>query len=160
MTEADPYRSPETAHSALEIPADYSQLANAGKGRRFLTFVVDYLGQTLLTMLAVIPFVIVAPSLGDSIEAMSKVQEMLFGIAAMLLYYIAFEGLWGRTPGKWICGTRVIDERGGKPRFGQVLGRTFARLIPFEPFSLLVSARDDLRGWHDELPKTRVVTTR
>jgi uncharacterized RDD family membrane protein YckC len=54
-----------------------------------------------------------------------------------------------------IFGTMVVSEKGGAASFGQILGRTFSRFIPFEPFSLLFSK--DSCGWHDTLPKTRVV---
>ena len=81
------------------------------------------------------------------------------GIAAMLLYYIPMESIFGFTIGKLVTGTRVVTEDGGKPRWGQIVGRTFARFIPFEPFSLLFSS-EERRGWHDSLPKLYVVRKR
>ena len=47
------------------------------------------------------------------------------------------------------------DENGTKPRFGQVIGRTLCRFVPFEAFSFFGE-----RGWHDKIPKTRVVMAR
>jgi hypothetical protein len=41
-------------------------------------------------------------------------------------------------------------------RFSQILGRTFSRFVPFEPFSFLGSGH----GWHDRWSDTRVVRTR
>lgn len=73
----------------------------------------------------------------------------------MMLYYIFFEGLWTRTPGKFVFGTIVVNEQGGRPSIGQIVGRTFSRFIPFEAFSCLGE-----RGWHDSIPKTLVVMTR
>ena len=69
-------------------------------------------------------------------------------------YYVLFEALTGRTPAKYITGTRVVNMMGGKPSFGQILGRSAARFIPLEPFSFFGSSR---RGWHDSLSHTRVV---
>ena len=155
----DPYRAPTSATVDIGT-AEPVVLVAAGKGRRLLTFLIDYLGQLVLTMLAVIPLIIVMPDLGPAIEGMNKFQEILLGLVGLVVYYSFFEGIWGRTPGKWICGTRVVDESGRRASFGQVLGRTFSRMIPFEAFSLLFAADDDPRGWHDSLPKTRVVKTR
>ena len=75
----------------------------------------------------------------------------------MTAYYCFFEGIFARSPGKWICGTRVVDLEGNRPSFLQVIGRSLARFIPFEAFSFLGSRGI---GWHDSLSSTRVVRTR
>ena len=49
------------------------------------------------------------------------------GLAA--LYYIALEGIWGRTVGKWITGIRVVTDTGSKAGFGRIIGRTLLRPI-------------------------------
>lgn len=72
------------------------------------------------------------------------------------LYYLFFEGIWGRTLGKWITKTKVVRTDGEKPKFIQILGRSFARWIPFEAFSFLVS--NNPVGWHDRLSGTLVVS--
>ena len=41
----------------------------------------------------------------------------------------------------------------GRPTYGQILGRTFSRFVPFEAFSFLPSPV----GWHDRWSGTRVV---
>lgn len=70
-------------------------------------------------------------------------------------HYVLFEAIFGRTPGKLITGTRTRVVT-AKPGFGQIIGRRFARLVPFEPFSFLVSSG----GWHDRWSGTRVVRVR
>ena len=149
----DPYRAPET--NLRESGAELA-LTNAGKGRRFLTYVVDYVG--LMLMVFVTGVVLALAGAADWLVNLGTGGEYLFGIGAMIVYYLLFEGLFARTPGKLVCGTRVVDEHGGPPSFGQVLGRTFSRFIPFEPFSLLFGSEG--KGWHDTLAKTRVVLTR
>jgi uncharacterized RDD family membrane protein YckC len=79
----------------------------------------------------------------------------LFSLSTLVGYYLFFEALFGRTPAKWLTGTRVVDVSGARPRFTQILGRTFARYVPFEPFSLL-GTRNPV-GWHDRWSHTRVV---
>jgi len=59
-------------------------------------------------------------------------------------YYFFSEALLGRTPAKLITRTHVITLTGGKPGFTRVLGRTLARLVPFEPFLFLFGDS----GWH------------
>ena len=81
--------------------------------------------------------------------------SFLLAIALFLAYYIVFEGLWARTPAKFILGTVVIMEDGSKPPFGKIVVRTLCRFIPFEPFSFFGE-----RGWHDSISDTRVVSTR
>lgn len=50
-----------------------------------------------------------------------------------LAYFIVPELLWGRTLGKLLTGTVVVNERGGRPGIGQVLIRTVFRLIEVNP---------------------------
>ena len=46
---------------------------------------------------------------------------------------------------------------GRTPRFPQILGRSLARLIPFEAFSFFGALGV---GWHDSFSNTRVIRTR
>ncbi|TZF89760.1 RDD family protein [Lysobacter lacus] len=52
----------------------------------------------------------------------------------------------GRTPGKFIFGTCVVNTDGYAPSLGQAVGRTLCRMIPCEPFSVLF-ARDSERAY-------------
>lgn len=85
-------------------------------------------------------------------------DSIWFSVLAFLLYplyYVFFEGIWQSTPGKWITKTKVTRIDGTKPRFLQILGRTFSRYIPFDNFSFLFN--NTPRGWHDRISKTLVV---
>ena len=77
----------------------------------------------------------------------------------VVAYYVVLEGLTGMTLGKMVMGTKVVNESGASPSFGQILGRSFCRLIPFEVFSFLGNKGFPI-GWHDSIPKTRVIKTR
>jgi uncharacterized RDD family membrane protein YckC len=88
------------------------------------------------------------------IENMSPLTDVILSTFLFLLYYFAQEALFGRTIGKLITGTVVINASGGRPSTGQVLGRTLARVIPFEALSALGTPPTP---WHDSLSKTRVV---
>lgn len=71
-----------------------------------------------------------------------------------MLYYLIFEVFFGRTIGKFITGSIVVNENGLKPGFGIICLRTLYRLIPFDPLSFLTMSG---RIWHDSLSKTYVV---
>ena len=91
---------------------------------------------------------------GTEDEAAVMLLAILSYAIAFLGYYIVMESVWQRTIGKFLFGTKVVAMDGGKPSFGQVVGRSFARYIPFEALSFLAS---NPQGWHDSLPKTLVV---
>jgi uncharacterized RDD family membrane protein YckC len=62
--------------------------------------------------------------------------------------------LFGRSFGKLITGTVVVNKNGLRPTFESILIRTFCRLIPFDGLSFLGKSG---RIWHDSLSKTYVV---
>jgi uncharacterized RDD family membrane protein YckC len=90
---------------------------------------------------------------------LEMIQEfpMLFGVIMYFIYFAGMEIVFGRTIGKLLTGTRVVNNSGEKPAVGQILGRTLSRFIPFEPFSFL---GNEGRGWHDSLSNTYVVKSR
>ncbi len=161
MDEHNPYHAP-AARIAETMPDEALPIEPAGRWRRLFNLLIDYVGHSIFSIVLSIPYVLyVYLEGGDAAVARLEEPDLLrdyaIGLAAMLAYYILMEGFFGFTLGKLITGTRVVTEAGGKPGWGQVVGRTFARLIPFEPFSLLFSSDRQLRGWHDSLPKTYVV---
>ena len=115
----------------------------ASSGQRLIHYIVD---AVFIILVAVILIVVV----GEAIAPYA-------GFLGFVLYYLALEWLLGMTVAKLITRTRVVSENGRRPSFFQVLGRTACRLIPFEPFSFLGG---DAIGWHDKLPRTRVISTR
>lgn len=149
-TEYNPYSVPT---SAIADPVDTQPLEAASEGRRFGTFLIDYVCFVVLSMAIGVLTVLLFGREGG--EALRKVPGILLGSIDMLVFYSFFEGIWGRTPGKFILGTVVVNAAGGQPTFGQVLGRTLSRFIPFDAFSFFGE-----EGWHDSIPKTRVVLTR
>lgn len=150
----DPYRAP--ASTLADPAAELVELRPAGKWRRLGTNLVDTVCFYVLSMVAgVVLFVIYGEQ-----QALAMLEGWRANVISLLVfsaYYVFFEALVGRTPGKFACGTQVVDAKGGPPRLGQVIGRTLARLVPFEPFSLLFSSDPNITGWHDRWPRTRVV---
>lgn len=77
----------------------------------------------------------------------------VFFYSTVFVYYTIFEGLFSRTPGKWISFTRVRDTKGGRPAFYRVLLRSLLRLTLIDMFFMPFFDRP----LHDQLTKTRVV---
>lgn len=139
----NPYAAPqvdELHHPTFEAEP---QLSDATQGARLGNFFLD----SIFRQAAAFGPVLLAGS-------HSPVLNVVLILLGLFGYYAIFESLTGRTPAKYLTRTRVVDMTGGKPSLGQILTRSAARFIPFEPFSFLGSSH---RGWHDTLSRTRVV---
>lgn len=117
---------------------------------RLMNFIVDVIvtslaGGFILFLLS--PDTSKQPPLGLNLMVTGTVQ---------FLYYWAFESALGRTPGKFITGTKVVMEDGSEPRAGAIAIRTLVRFIPLEPLSYFQYGKEDV-WWHDMWSKTRVV---
>ncbi|NEW80971.1 MAG: tetratricopeptide repeat protein [Mariniphaga sp.] len=78
----------------------------------------------------------------------------LVGPILLFIVYFSQELIFGKTLGKHITGTRVVNNLGIKPTVWQLVIRTASRLIPFEAFTFL---SNDKRGFHDTFSNTYVI---
>lgn len=127
----------------------------AQKKLRLANFVFDWFFALIFTFLAAVFLSFIG--FGAWLDNIGKFEERLVGIALYVLYYLTFEAAFGWTFAKLITKTRVVDASGAKPKFIKVLGRSLARIVPFEPFSFL---GENPVGWHDKWSGTRVVSLR
>ena len=127
----------------------------ASKWLRLLNLLIDYIAFWVLGL--VVGMVIIYVFGMENAHWLEGGSGFAIGILVPLAYYILVEGATGRTLGKLVTGTRVVNAAGGTPSFKQILGRSLARFIPFEAFSFL---GDDGRGWHDSIPDTYVIRCR
>ena len=74
-----------------------------------------------------------------------------FFVAFYCLSEIIFKG---RTIGKFITGTKAINEDGTEPDPKTYFLRSLCRVVPFEPFSAFGSPS---RPWHDKWTHTIVI---
>ena len=139
-----PYEATQTVLGEQNYKAE-----PASKWLRLLNLLIDYIAFWVLGL--VVGMVIIY------VFGMENAHWLEGGILVPLAYYILVEGATGRTLGKLVTGTRVVNAAGGTPSFKQILGRSLARFIPFEAFSFL---GDDGRGWHDSIPDTYVIRCR
>lgn len=168
MSESNPYAVPQSLEAyATPEPGFRDGLQLASQGQRFVNLIVDNILVQLLAggagFVVGASFALMRASAGQQVsEAEADSLELfgiLLGIGVALVYFVAMELTLSRTVGKLVSGTRVVNVNGGRPSFGQVLGRTFARYIPFDAFSFLFGKGFPV-GWHDSLSGTRVVKAR
>lgn len=151
----NPYQAPQSPQPLETAPAPVS-FVPVGAGIRFANYLIDMIFSQVVLAFGfglVLGIISVRTGHPEYIDNFATLGAILM----ILLYYIICEGLFGRTLGKLITGTKVVDSFGHKPGWGKILGRTFARLIPFEALSFFSS---DARGWHDSLSGTFVTRTR
>jgi uncharacterized RDD family membrane protein YckC len=77
----------------------------------------------------------------------------IFFAITLLIYYIFFESIFARTPGKWLSFSKVVNKKGIKPRFFQILLRSIVRLTIIDCF--FIPFLD--KTLHDYVSKTEVV---
>ena len=80
-------------------------------------------------------------------------QFNFIGYFMILIYYTLLESTMGRTLGKFATNSYVIDEYARQPSFSTIFLRSLCRWIPFFAFSCL-----SVRGWHDKITRTYVVS--
>jgi uncharacterized RDD family membrane protein YckC len=94
--------------------------------KRWLGAWIDFIVLALLLFLPAMVFKALAPT----------AAVMVLGFALALLYFPIAEGMWGRSAGKLITGTIVVDDKGRPPGVGKAAIRTLLRLVEVNPFLL------------------------
>jgi uncharacterized RDD family membrane protein YckC len=156
---ANPYAAPQSLPAAAGAGASRKKrLISARRRLRFANLIID---QFMLVVIAfAIWFVCVMASeefgYRSGLEFLQRVPPVLAEILVTFGYYVILEATTSRTVGKFITGTIVVNDDGGKPTFGQIFGRSAARWIPLEAFSFFSQERT---GVHDRLANTYVIKT-
>lgn len=95
----------------------------------------------------------------DGYSDTSVMEELMLQVVSIFIsifYYACTEYFMnGKSIGKLVTKTRVIRRSGGELTFLRCIGRSAARLIPFEAFSIFFN--DNNIMWHDSLSDTMVV---
>jgi uncharacterized RDD family membrane protein YckC len=144
----------EPPSSSLEDSRYDDDFKLASTGQRFLNFIIDTIFYYLLAFASGIII-----GLLEMWYILEGFGGTVFSIGLMVFYYLFTEAIWGRSLAKLITRTKVISQNNEKITFGQALGRSLVRLVPFEPFSFL-GGNGTPRGWHDSWSKTKVVSVR
>ncbi|MBS1605368.1 MAG: RDD family protein [Bacteroidetes bacterium] len=120
-------------------------LVPANSGRRFLNRLIDL--TVFIGILALLVYL--APGF-------AAILVVPFGAGITYALYIGLmeTALKGKTIGKYITGTRAVQESGAPINAGNAFGRAFSQIVPFEPFSAFGSP---CNPWHDRWTHTTVV---
>jgi len=117
---------------------------------RFVHFIVDTISLVIFTM-------ILASLLGLFInptdQSLMSLMSYLMLASGFLGYYVFMETKFQKTIGKFLTKTKVVNKNGTKPELGDIVRRTFCRLIPFDRISFLFTPN----GFHDRLSDTTVI---
>jgi uncharacterized RDD family membrane protein YckC len=132
-----------------------SRLDLARQGVRAINMIVDMISFFILWLLFSLGLMLLGfnQTYVDEKGEQIPLIPMIIIVPTFWGYYILSEFLFQRTLGKLLTKTKVVAKTGAKPTFGQILGRTLSRSIPFEYLSFLVS----VNGIHDRLSGTRVI---
>lgn len=123
----------------------------AGHGTRFINRMTDVIVMLFIVISNLNTF---AFFFRGSFNPKGYWELYLTELFFLIVYYLLLEGIFNTSAGKCATNTVIVNENGERPSFGQILGRTFARLIPLDALSFLGAGA---RGWHDTLSKTYVV---
>jgi hypothetical protein len=112
---------------------------------RFIHFIVDTIVWFLIV--AILTF-----SLNVKDDFQMLLGYLIF-FASYIAYYVFMETKYQKTVGKFITKTKVVKTNGTKPELGDIVRRTFCRLIPFDRISFLFTQN----GFHDRLSDTTII---
>jgi len=162
MQSDNPYASPASIEPS-PLPTDPSQpFPLATQGRRLSNLILDNIIMQVVAMAVALVFGVIMGLLqassdvpfSDTMQTWIEVASLIVNLLVAVGYYAFTEALFQRSPAKFITKTLVVRPDGSRPSTAQIIGRSFARLIPFEAFSFLGTPPV---GWHDSLSKTRVI---
>ncbi len=121
-----------------------------GSGTRFINFLIDLI---IWLVLAFVISLIIGLFAGPIDQEILSLFGYILILGTFIAYYAIMEILFQKTVGKFLTKTKVVKLNGEKPENGDIITRTFCRLIPFDRLSFLFVKN----GIHDFLSKTKVV---
>ena len=117
---------------------------------RFIHFIVDTIAFVILTM--IFAFVL-GLFINPTDQSLITLMGYLMLAAGFFGYYVFMETKFQKTIGKFITKTKVVNKNGTRPEVGDIVRRTFCRLIPFDRVSFLFTPN----GFHDRLSDTTII---
>lgn len=116
-------------------------ITDINKGTRALNYLIDVIAISFISQIIIV-------------SRDNYINPTVFFLVIYFFYYLLFESFSGRTLGKIITGSKVVDKNNCKPNFLQILVRTTCRLSPFDWLSY---AFGNAQGSHDALSRTKLV---
>ncbi len=119
-------------------------------GIRFLNFLIDFI---VIMILALIIGFIIGLFVHPTDQELIQIIGYILILGTFIGYYAIMEIKFQKTLGKFVTKTKVVKMDGEKPENGDIITRTFCRLIPFDRISFIFTKN----GFHDFLSKTKVI---
>lgn len=130
----------------------------ASQGKRFANYLIDLFVFYILIFAVSFSVAILFPGSLNFLTGDDFGSEILSRIIYMIifgLYMFAQEAMFkGRSIGKFITGTKAINEDGSNISLETAFRRGMSRIVPFEPFSALGNPS---YPWHDKWTNTYVI---
>ena len=131
----------------------------ASPGQRFLNYLIDVI---IFYVIIVVFLAGLFYSSGETYKSIStpsrSLLERLVYVILFVIFYTLCEIIFnGRTIGKFITGTKAVNEDGTEIESKTIFLRSLSRIVPFEPFSALGNPS---RPWHDKWTRTYVIDIR
>lgn len=123
-------------------------------GKRLANLLLDTLFFYIILVTIGTGLALIFPGFLDAVDKSNPLLDRLVSALLFTTYYVSFEAWLGKSPGKMITQTKVVDEDGRKPGFGTIVRRNLCRLIPFDALTFF---RRTPIGMHDRLAHTLVV---
>ena len=138
------------AETLVEDEPYYTSLSTVDTIRpRHLAAVMD-------NVLAMLLAVVAAKSIDDG----KPLLQALALVVVFLAYYLVFELLFSRTPGKFVTGLVVVELDGRRCTWQHVLIRTAFRLLEVNPLLLSIIFSEHHQRLGDKAAETLVVYSR
>jgi uncharacterized RDD family membrane protein YckC len=131
----------------------------ASTGKRFLNYLIDLIVFIIpIALILVLIFVPKEYSYDNYYRQNTFSYQFSERLVALLvyvvLYFLSEIIMKGRTIGKFITGTKAVNEDGTEMEPKTILLRSLSRIVPFETFSGL---GNPCRPWHDKWTRTHVI---
>lgn len=131
---------------------DSNEIIPVEKGTRFINYLIDL--AIFYVSLVLFLFLLDQNEFGF-VQQLAKepILDRLFSMFCYGVFMCIQELIFkGRSIGKFLTGTKVVDEYGNTPASSTLLARNLSRMVPFDQLSFLGE-----RGWHDSWSNTYVV---
>src|SRR6266568_2992970 len=158
--------------TAVETPVALGVVAvGMAYGGFWLRFVAKILDGLIQDIILIPLFLLFSPRISlmgrfgppTPAEIAKLVVVVLVGGVVGICYNTFFLGKFGATPGKMVCGLKVLTPEGTPISYARALGRVAAEFLSsmFCSLGYIIAAFDrQKRALHDHIASTRVIKTR
>ncbi|RNC86933.1 MAG: RDD family protein [Winogradskyella sp.] len=122
-------------------------------GIRFVNLIIDSIVWYILIVIVFFIVGLIFPTYIINNNFTVAVINLILIFGSFFAYHSIMEIKFQKTIGKFLTKTKVVKLNGENPTNGDIINRTFCRLIPFDRVSFLFAKN----GIHDFLSKTKVV---